>query len=63
MKECCKCKTEFDLYEYEGKVFCQDCLLKELGLKEKTRTYYANDYEAFWDMDEVCDYYGVEVDE
>ena len=58
MKSCCWCGSEFDLYEHEGKCYCLDCLLGELGISEEKKVYYIN-YETmkcFDDIEEVKDY-------
>lgn len=43
-KECSKCPSSIELYKYENKIYCYDCLLKQLEKEDILSTNTVTEY-------------------
>lgn len=56
--KCCKCNRVIDkedfywdgVYEYEDKIYCEDCLKEILGIEEETWYYCSESANAYEDL-------------
>ena len=52
---CCECDNEQAEYEYNDKIYCNECLLKEFNVTSATETHYYCDGEYLESEDDMTE--------